>query len=294
MSDFATVPLFGLYGESSGSPEPGFVHIEDVASRSRALDWRIEAHRHAHLFQVLSIHDGFSEVRFDDTVCSLTNGAVIAIPPGVVHSFRFAPGTEGVVLTIADAVLREVDAGRHLAAFIGAPELIELDPESALFSQLKEHLRQIKREFERPGTGHALMLSSLVKIVLTLLVRHWEETHLRLSGNRSDSEMLRSFQELLEDNYADQWPVQRYAAALNTSVSSLNRRCLRYVGMTAKSIVQDRVLVEAKRKLIYTREPVEHIAFSLGFRDPAYFSRFFKKSEGLPPGEYRRTTGSLP
>ena len=90
LRDFATVPLFGLYGESSGSPEPGFVHIEDVASRSRALDWRIEAHRHAHLFQVLSIHDGFSEVRFDDTVCSLTNGAVIAIPPGVVHSFRFA------------------------------------------------------------------------------------------------------------------------------------------------------------------------------------------------------------
>jgi AraC family transcriptional activator of pobA len=131
------------------------------------------------------------------------------------------------------------------------------------------------------------MLSSLVKIVLTMLVRRLEETRLNVNANQLDSEMLRGFRKLLEQHYAEKWPVARYAAALKTSVSSLNRRCRLYVGLTAKALIQNRVLLEAKRRLLYTREPVEHIAYSLGFNDPAYFSRFFSKWEGIPPGQYR-------
>jgi AraC family transcriptional activator of pobA len=49
------------------------------------------------------------------------------------------------------------------------------------------------------------------------------------------------------------------------------------------------VLLEAKRKLIYTQYPLDQIAYTLGFKDPAYFSRFFKKLEGVAPSVYRQT-----
>lgn len=286
-------PLFGLYGEAIQVLEPGYVHIEDVAARSRALDWRIESHRHANLFQVLCIFDGESEVQFDDHVRSLTSGSVITIPLGVVHAFRFAPGTEGAVLTIVDEALREDVELAHFESLMRTPQLVTFERSSEHFQQLRHHLHAIAAEFEQASTGHSLMLTSLVRIVLTMLVRRLEETRLIVTAGRSDSEILKRFRKLLEQHYATQWSVARYASELNTSVSSLNRRCKRYVGLTAKSIIQNRVLMEAKRKLLYTREPVEQIAYSLGFSDPAYFSRFFSKWERVPPGEYRRSATIL-
>lgn len=288
MNQPETAPLFGLYGESIQSLEPGYVHIEDVAARSRALDWRIASHRHANLFQVLSIFDGVSDVRFDDDVHTLNRGSVITIPLGVVHAFRFTPGTEGVVLTIADELLNSAGEVTYLGSLVRSPQLIGFEAASEEFLQLRTHMLAIAEEFRRPDTGHGVMLTSLVKIVLTMLVRRLEETRLAVSAGGTDSKILMGFRRLVEQNFTRQWSIDEYASALNTSVSSLNRRCRRYVGLTAKSIVQNRVLLEAKRRLIYTREPVEHIAWSLGFKDPAYFSRFFSRQEGTPPGQYRR------
>jgi AraC family transcriptional activator of pobA len=210
-----------------------------------------------------------------------------------VHAFRFAPGTEGAVLTVADELLTVTGDLAHFELLMNMPQLIQFEHSGSLFRQLRVHLNAIAEEFTHPATGHSLMLTSLVKIVLTMLVRRIEVTRLNVTANSSDSEILRGFRRLLEQHYATPWSVARYAAKLNTSVSSLNRRCRRYVGLTAKSIIQNRVLLEAKRKLIYTREPVEHVAYSLGFNDPAYFSRFFSKCEGIPPGEYRRSATRL-
>ena len=281
-------PLFGLYGEAIEAPTPGFVHIEDVAARSRALDWRIESHRHGNLFQVLCIFDGAAEVRFDDHVRALTDGSVITIPPGVVHAFLFTPGTEGVVLTAAEELLDATGEFAYLESVLQAPQLIRFDTGGELFAQLRSHLKFIAAEFDRPQTGHGVILTSLVKVALTIVARRVEETRLDLAAGGADSKILKGFRDLLERNYAKQWSIETYADALHTSVSSLNRRCKRYLGFTAKTILQNRILLAAKRRLIYTREPVEQIAYSLGYTDPAYFSRFFRKWEGVPPGKYRQ------
>lgn len=289
MTQEQPAPLFGLYGEAIQALAPGFVHIEDIEARSRALDWRIDSHRHANLFQVLCIFEGESRVQLDEHVRSLGSGSVIAIPLGVVHAFRFAPGTEGVVLTIAEEVLAESPGHSHFEPLMQAPQLMSFEPSDKQFRQLKDQLSVIAEELEQGSTGHSLMLISLVRIVLTILIRRLEDTRLDVTAGQSASEILRRFRKLLEQHYATPWSVARYAAELNTSVSSLNRRCKRYVGSTAKSIIQNRVLLEAKRRLLYTRAPVESVAWSLGFNDPAYFSRFFSKQAGVPPGEYRRS-----
>jgi len=47
-------------------------------------------------------------------------------------------------------------------------------------------------------------------------------------------------------------------------------------------------MIEAKRRLIYTHEPLDQMAYTLGFKDPAYFSRMFKKIEQVSPSDYRK------
>src|SRR5262249_16262799 len=103
-----------------------------------------------------------------------------------------------------------------------------------------------------------------------------------------DMHKLRSFKELIESSLLKHWPVARYAAQLGISETSLNRLCRRLCGVTAFSMIQQRLALEARRRLLYVGLSVNAIAAELGFKDPAYLSRFFRRHCGLAPHEFRR------
>lgn len=284
------IPHFGLYGESIVSKDPGFVHIEDIAARSKEIGWLIKPHRHNNMFQLLCVFDGQLELQLDEQTHSLSGGWVITVPPGVVHGFRFRPDTQGVVLTLAEPLLIEAryqQSRQYFEELVSSPHTIEFQRENVLFDQLKQYLSLITREFQQSGDGYKHMLEWMVGMVLVTLKRQFDQRRLQASVSLPSTNMLKGFRVLLEEQYRKQWKVQQYAVALHTSVSSLNRLCKESVGITAKSVIQNRLLIEAKRKLIYTQVPLDLIAYNLGFKDPAYFSRFFKKREGVPPSTYR-------
>jgi AraC family transcriptional activator of pobA len=103
-----------------------------------------------------------------------------------------------------------------------------------------------------------------------------------------DAERLRRFRHLVETHYLKHWPVKRYARMVALSEGSLNRLCARLAGTTAFALLQQRLAREARRRLIYTASSVSGIAAELGFTDPAYFSRFFRRHGGVGPTEFRR------
>ncbi len=286
------IPHFGLYGESFVSKDPGFVHIEDIAARSEENGWLIKPHRHNNMFQFLCMFDGQLELQLDDQHHLLTGAWVITVPPGVVHGFRFRPNTLGAVLTLAEPLLTEERYQRSRQYFdelIRSPQTIKFDRQSSLFEQLQEYLDLVAREFHQSQTGYKHMMEWLVGMVLVTLKRQFDQQQLQDHFSAPGNKMLKGFRALLEENFRMHWQVQQYADALHTSVSSLNRLCRQSVGITAKAVVQNRVLLELKRQLIYTQIPLDQIAYNLGFRDPAYFSRFFKRLEGIPPSQYRET-----
>ena len=285
----SVIPQFSLYGESRTNKDPGFVHIEDIAARSSENGWLIKPHRHGKMHQILCMFEGIVDVQLDDHSYHLTGTWAINIPPGVVHGFRFSPATQGIVLTLAEPILADqshVKSQQIIDNLIQIPQTIEFNKKNVLLNQLTQYLNLIKGEIESSNPGQKLMLEWLVRMVLITLKR--QSDHSLFSANsQTNSNLLNDFRQLLEQHYRQQWKVQQYASALNISVSSLNRLCNETIGVATKTIIQDRVLIEAKRKLIYTREPLDQIAYALGFKDPAYFSRFFKKMEMVAPSTYR-------
>jgi AraC family transcriptional activator of pobA len=103
-----------------------------------------------------------------------------------------------------------------------------------------------------------------------------------------DLDRLGRFRQLIEAHYLEHWPVSRYAGELALSESSLNRLCRGLAGGTAFEVVQQRLALEARRRLTYVAGPVAMIAAELGFKDPAYFCRFFRKHAGVSPTAFRR------
>lgn len=285
------IPHFGLYGESSVSQDPGFVHIEDIAARRREIGGLIKPHRHDNLFQILCLFDGSLDVQLDEETHTLTGAWAITIPQGIVHGVQIKPDAKGIVLSLAALLLADENyrQSRHFFnELISSAQIVEFQRQNVFFDQLRHYLNLIVGEFRQAETGHELMLEWLVRMTLMTIKRQFDHKQFQASSSRPSSNMLTDFRTLLENKYRKQWRVQQYAAALHTSVSSLNRLCNECVGITAKSIIQNRVLLEAKRKLIYTQYALDQIGYTLGFKDPAYFSRFFKREQGIAPSTYRQ------
>jgi AraC family transcriptional activator of pobA len=82
--------------------------------------------------------------------------------------------------------------------------------------------------------------------------------------------------------------VQRYARRVAMSETSLNRLCQSLAGTTAFDLIQQRLALEARRRLTFVPASIASIAAELGFKDPAYFSRFFRKHSGVSPSTFRK------
>ena len=92
---------------------------------------------------------------------------------------------------------------------------------------------------------------------------------------------------LLEAHHREHWPVSRYARQLGLSAERLNRIVRAETGGSVQQMIHARLAREASRWLVHAAAPVSKLAFELGFEDPAYFCRFFKRHTGLTPREYR-------
>lgn len=100
------------------------------------------------------------------------------------------------------------------------------------------------------------------------------------------------YRELIERHHRSHLPVERYAALLGVSDARLRRCCLELAGKPPGELVHLRQLREAQRQLHYTTRSISQIAWDLGFRDPAYFSRFFTRRAGVSPRRYRQQSGA--
>ena len=290
-TDSAPIPVYGLYGETLTNSDPGFVHIEDIAARSSDLGWLIKPHRHSRLLQVLCIFDGQLEVELNREPHTLSGSWLVTIPAGVVHGFRFQPKSRGFVLSIAaNALARSSDQeySRYTEQLHLAPQLIELNNDDAPLNQFLHYIQLIQQEFDNLNPDREQALALLSRLALLTLSRQLRHHKIQTSSNK-DSLLLGRFRALLEQHYRHHWSVAQYARELHVSTSTLSRSCHEYVNESPKSIIQQRLLAEAKRRLVYTRQSNEEIAYTLGFKDHAYFARFFKKLEGVTAGGYRKT-----
>jgi len=98
------------------------------------------------------------------------------------------------------------------------------------------------------------------------------------------------FKQLIEENYMTQKNVTPYAEMLNMNPSCLNELAKRTTGITAGELIRNRVIDETKKLLYSSSMSGKEIAFELGFDDPAYFSRFFRKYTGLTLKEFRQNS----
>lgn len=104
-------------------------------------------------------------------------------------------------------------------------------------------------------------------------------------------EQMEKFRQLLDEHYLNLHKPADYAALLAMTPDNLSRRCQHYFKKTPSQLIQERLVLEAKKQLHLTRLSIKEIAFNLQFQDEFYFSRFFKKITKVSPQVFRDRTG---
>jgi AraC-like DNA-binding protein len=96
------------------------------------------------------------------------------------------------------------------------------------------------------------------------------------------------FRDEIDRRFSEWHQVTHYADRLGYSPRTLNRLAQAHTGRSAKQLIDERVVLEAKRLLSHGDAPVAEIAELLGFDDPSNFSAYFRSRAGVTPGAFRR------
>jgi AraC family transcriptional regulator, transcriptional activator of pobA len=293
-NDRGNVPAFYLYGEPFRSPDAATVHVETIAARSSLHDWKIRAHRHRDLHQILIVWRGPIEAQLDGRKSALRSPAFVIVPPLAVHSFEFGKQTDGLVVTFSACLAHDIfrDSSK-LADALHQPTAAQFSRAELVAADIEQLAAMLMRESSQYATGRDSALRGLLTTLLTNVLRISERAAaLPPSVASRDRELVAQFREIVERRYRGHLDMCSYASEIGTTEAALRRACRRVAGQSPTQLVQARMLIEAERQLRYTGRSITQIGYYLGFEDPAYFSRFFAKSMGTSPRDFRRSTGT--
>jgi AraC family transcriptional regulator, transcriptional activator of pobA len=272
------IPSWQLYGEITAFPD--VLHIEQIVDRAAGLDWTIGAHRHLHLHQLFLLSSGTIDLTLDGEAVSVVPPSVINIPRGTVHGFSFSAGTEGCVLTLpADDFPDLFAAPAETAAALARAFSLAADP-------------SLQQRFAAVAAAHggtsAFRRTLLRAEAAALIAQVTEKEYESLETRTTADPRIQRFDAMVRNSVTRRFSLQDLAGALAMSPRSLSRLCKTETGMSAQRYFEAQKMREACRLLVYTRMPAQQIAYQLGFDDPSYFSRVFRRNLGVSPNSYRR------
>jgi AraC-like DNA-binding protein len=146
-------------------------------------------------------------------------------------------------------------------------------------------------EYDNPGGLPAAIHIAIIRHVLSILLLH-VGNHVLRSSEHADA-AFEAFRQAVEDDFAHTHRVEDYARQLGYSVRTLTRASHVATGYGAKRVIQQRVLLEAKRLLVHSDLTSTAIAARIGMPDPAAFGKFFRNQTGETPATFRDRVRSV-
>jgi AraC-like DNA-binding protein len=172
------------------------------------------------------------------------------------------------------------------------PPFVKVDEANA--ATLKMICGQLETEMQNPALAQYELLVSYLKIFLItasrLKTQQQPEAAVSVQDNKEPF-ILQKLKDAIEENFKTKHSPADYAELLYISPKALAKITKSHFNKTLSSLINERIIIEAKRELYLTNKTVKEIAWELGYEDEYYFSRFFKVNTDVSPQLYRETVG---
>lgn len=280
-------PVYCLDAFSEKAKENAF-YIETLKSHLRQHPFISKPHRHD-FYLVLYITQGSGEHTIDFITYPVVPNSFFLMTPGQVHSWKLSADADGFILFFTSEFYQLNKSDKHLLAF---PFFQSLNTDAHL--QLKKNaepmidviIREMLRDYTSNGSLKLPLFRSYLDIILLKLADHYPQQSKTTTSSNSTFK-LRMLGELIDEHYMEHKQPHVYASLMNLSASYLNNLCKQMLGKTLSDLIQERVILEAKRFFAYSDLTISQVADKLHFSEPSYFIRFFKKQTGVTPEQFR-------
>lgn len=251
-----------------------------------------EAHIHS-FYQIIWFRKGTGVHYVDFKEYPVADNTMFFISPGQIHYFETGRQVEGVVIHFNESFLSDEGSSENVFLKYNVFNAFDASPYYLIRRENAGKLALLVNEMEEEICNeglfaHSDLLKYLIKMLLIYVQRTGERGHgLPLCINNTANRTFVRFRQSLEHHYRSMHTVKEYAAHLNVSTKMLTNCVYESSHSTPLALINDRIVLEAKRQLLHSSLKVKEIAFQLGFEDPSYFIKFFKRYVGCLPAEFR-------
>ncbi|MFC8124157.1 AraC family transcriptional regulator [Streptomyces sp. NPDC057302] len=249
---------------------------------------------HRHTFhEIVHVTGGTGSHVLDLTRFALRPPNLCFIAPGQVHHWQDVTGLDGRVILFTDDFLLDHPADRQALRGLGRRSWLELSDEDA--ERTARLVADLDDEYQRGADGFQGVLRALLHVLVVRAARlpaHRPTTTPPAHPSRPGS-VAAEFVTLLGAPEGSPRSVRACAERLGVSVSYLSEAVRASTGRTPGELIRQARVHEAKRLLLRTELSVRQVAARVGFGDPAYFCRFFRRETGASPGDFRRGGGDI-
>ncbi len=254
-------------------------------------------HRHDY-YTLIIVDEGQGNHIIDFKEFDIRNHSLHFVYPGQVHQFINPLRPNGWVINFSEDFLVKNHISHSLInqvylfnTYGDSPPLLLREEE---FETIKQHVTQLIKYQELNSPLRYEALGAVLKLILiqatSVCTSHTNDLP---ENTNSVSHLISNFKKLIDEHYAVHHKVADYAEMLAVSSNYLNKYVKMQTHKSAKEFIQEKIIIEAKRELLFSNDNNKELAYKLGFEEPAHFSNFFKKHTGVTPGNFKTMSRQL-
>lgn len=242
-------------------------------------------------YHIIWFQSGSPTHLVDFNSIKINPNSLLFLNKNIVHRFDSKTTFGGKAILFTDSFFCKTESDTQ---FLGNSILfndlfsvsqIKLQKTAAFFSEL---LQQMETELKNvKDNSQADILQNLLHNFLLHSEREIREQNFSEIKKDADLDCVMLFKNFLEKGYKTQKKVNYYAEQIRLTEKKINQATTKVLGKTAKEVIDDRIMLEAKRTLAHTTKSVKEIGYDLGFNEPTNFIKYFKKHSQSTPTEFR-------
>jgi len=283
-----TIPIYAIQNFNCSNVN-GDLYLNSFKEHLKEHPFIEKPHRHNFYLLVVFTH-GTGTHTIDFKKYDIQKGSLFVVQPGQIHGWNLSEDIDGYIVFYSKEVYnlyfghQRIEDYSFLLSAKSVPEIILKDEK---LNEIIWFLSMMLKESHEKNPKRIEKILNLLDTVNITISREF------LSDENQESLLYNSkvkeFQRILEEHFISEKSPSFYAGKMNISLKHLNRICKTTLNQTATEIITNRVILEARRRLINPKKSVSQIADDLQFINYSYFSKLFRKHTGSSPSDFRES-----
>ena len=275
------------------SPNLEFEYIELHDFFDRDNDNPYKDHTHS-FYQIIWFQHGNGVHYVDFKEYPIIDNTLFFISPGQIHSFDRNTNFDGIILHFNESFLSDEQSSENIFLKYNVFNAFDAVPyytiEDNSIERLHYIVNEIKIELNQENSfAHHDYLQYLIKMFLIYTQRNAHRgSGISLCINNAANRTFVQFRQLLEHYYKRKHTVKEFAHHRHLSTKALSKSVKESSRQTPSKIINESSTPVAKRLLLYCSLKIKEVGYELGYADPYYFVKFFKRQTGFLPAQFRR------